>query len=144
MCKYTTNEYCIYLYHMRIWSLHPQHLDTKGLVAPWRETLLAKHVLEGKTKGYTNHPQLNRFKEEKQPLDCINFYLAKIYDEACARGYNFDKSKFQSIAKNPSLKVTQAQVNYEWKQLLKKLKERDTERYSTTKKNGASQCSPAF
>ena len=52
---------------MRIWSLHPKYLDTKGLVALWRETLLAKHVLEGKTKGYRNHPQLDRFKKAQNP-----------------------------------------------------------------------------
>jgi len=60
---------------MRIWSLHPKYLDTKGLVELWRETLLAKHVLEGKTKGYKNHPQLNRFKIYSKPLEAINFYL---------------------------------------------------------------------
>jgi hypothetical protein len=47
---------------MRIWSIHPKYLDIKGLVALWREALLAKHVLEGRTKGYRNHPQLDRFK----------------------------------------------------------------------------------
>ena len=31
---------------MRIWSLHPKYLDAKGVVALWRETLLAKNVLE--------------------------------------------------------------------------------------------------
>lgn len=36
---------------MRIWSIHPKYLDTKGLVALWRETLLAKHVLEEEQKG---------------------------------------------------------------------------------------------
>jgi len=46
---------------MRIWSLHPKYLDTKGLVALWRDALLARHVLQGKTTGYKNHPQLNRF-----------------------------------------------------------------------------------
>ena len=64
---------------MRIWSLHPKYLDSKGLVALWRETLLAKHVLEGKTKGYKNHPQLNRFKEIKDPIGVINQYLSEIY-----------------------------------------------------------------
>ncbi|MGH2666461.1 pyrimidine dimer DNA glycosylase/endonuclease V [Flavobacterium sp.] len=67
---------------MRIWSLHPKYLDTKALVALWRETLLAKHVLEGKTKGYKNHPQLNRFKEAKYPIDSINQYLSEVYFEA--------------------------------------------------------------
>jgi len=44
---------------MRIWSLHPKYLDSKGMVALWREALLAKQVLLNKTKGYKNHPQLN-------------------------------------------------------------------------------------
>ena len=78
---------------MRIWSLHPKYLDTKGLVALWRETLLAKHVLEGKTKGYKKHPQLNRFKCAAVPLDCINQYLSVVYEEALRRGFNFTKNK---------------------------------------------------
>lgn len=37
---------------MRLWSIHPRYLDTKGLVALWRETLLlAQAVLFGNTKG---------------------------------------------------------------------------------------------
>jgi hypothetical protein len=78
---------------MRIWSLHTKYLDSKGLVALWRETLLAKHVLEGKTKGYKNHPQLNRFKALKNPIDGINEYLSMVYFEAKQRGYNFNKEK---------------------------------------------------
>jgi hypothetical protein len=31
---------------MRLWSLHPKYLDTKGLVALWREGLLALSVLQ--------------------------------------------------------------------------------------------------
>jgi hypothetical protein len=71
---------------MRIWSIHPKYLDTKGLVALWRETLLAKCVLEGKTKGYRNHPQLDRFKQADQPRDAIHHYLAVVYNEAFTRG----------------------------------------------------------
>ncbi len=67
---------------MRIWSIHPKYLDTKGLVALWRETLLAKNVLTGNTKGYKNHPQLLRFKNTENPLDAINQYLTEIYKEA--------------------------------------------------------------
>lgn len=52
---------------MRIWSVHPSLLDAKGLVACWRETLLAQKVLQGLTKGYTNHPQLDRFKASSDP-----------------------------------------------------------------------------
>jgi len=39
-----------------------------------QEGLLAKAVLEGKTKGYTAHPQLIRFKEQERPLDAINVF----------------------------------------------------------------------
>lgn len=35
---------------MRLWTLHPKYLDTKGLVALWREALLAQKVLQGKQK----------------------------------------------------------------------------------------------
>ena len=118
---------------MRIWSLHPKYLDTKGLVALWRETLLAKHVLEGKTKGYKNHPQLNRFKKAKQPLSAINTYLSIIHQEATGRGYNFDASKFK-VAKPIKLKVTKGQLEYELKHLLNKLKTRDPKLFREIKK----------
>lgn len=118
---------------MRIWSIHPKYLDTKGLTAVWRETLLAKHVLEGKTKGYTNHPQLIRFKNSEYPLDCINRYLSIIYEEACMRGYNYDQSKFRTDFKACVLPVTTGQVEYEAKHLLKKLQQRDYARYSEYK-----------
>lgn len=129
---------------MRIWSLHPQHLDAKGLVALWRETLLAKHVLEGKTKGYTNHPQLNRFKTCEQPLDAINSYLAAVYDEATARNYNFDASKFNRPAKPVKLNVTKGQVDYELKHLLSKLKIRDPKLYRETRKAVKIKVHPLF
>ena len=32
---------------MRLWSLSPRYLDVKGLVAVWREGLLADAVLLG-------------------------------------------------------------------------------------------------
>ena len=76
---------------MRLWSIHPKYLDTKGLVALWREALLAKKVLKGETKKYINHPQLNRFKELKNPLPFISTYLLYIWKEGEKRGYDFDK-----------------------------------------------------
>ena len=39
---------------MRLWSLRPKYLDSQGLVALWREGLLAQAVLRGKTRGYRN------------------------------------------------------------------------------------------
>lgn len=114
---------------MRIWSIHPKYLDTKGLVALWRETLLAKHVLEGKTKGYKNHPQLNRFKETDNPVACINQYLSFVYHEAVKRHYNFSKEKINWDFKGVTLTVTRGQLDYETEHLLNKLKTRDELKY---------------
>jgi hypothetical protein len=114
---------------MRLWSLHPKHLDSKGLVALWRETLLAKHVLEGKTKGYKNHPQLDRFKKSQNSVESINQYLSIIYQEAVVRGYNFNKSKINWDFTPTIIPVTKGQVNFEITHLLKKLKVRDPEKY---------------
>ena len=110
---------------MRIWSLHPKYLDGKGLVALWRETLLAKKVLEGKTKGYKNHPQLIRFKELKNPLNAINKYLEHISIEAEERNYNFDSRKFTRIKQEERIIVTSGQIHFEFAHLLKKLQKRD-------------------
>src|SRR5690348_843221 len=103
---------------MRIWSIHPKYLDPKGLVALWRETLLGKRVLEGKTKGYLHHPQLNRFKSSSSPLKSLNFYLSAIYEEAKQRNYNFDKNKFKNQKPMNQLTVTQGQLEYEFSHLL--------------------------
>jgi Pyrimidine dimer DNA glycosylase len=117
---------------MRIWSIHPKYLDSKGLVALWREALLAKHVLEGKTKGYRNHPQLTRFKASSRPVDAINLYLSFVYEEATQRGYNFDKSKFRK-SKLRHINVTRSQMKYEFSHLLRKLKIRDSALYNKLK-----------
>ncbi len=118
---------------MRIWSIHPKYLDAKGLVALWRETLLAKNVLEGKTKGYTNHPQLNRFKKLELPLDGIHHYLMEVHQEATRRNYNFNPDKFNSNFKLTTIDVTSGQVEYERIHLLNKLKVRDIQKYERFK-----------
>ncbi len=115
---------------MRIWSIHPQYLDTKGLVALWRETLLAKNVLEGKTTGYKNHPQLIRFKNSDNPLQVINQYLSVVYQESLTRGYHFNKAKFSIDFSPRTLTVTQGQIEYEKQHLFKKLKIRDFNKYN--------------
>jgi len=115
---------------MRLWSLHPSYLDPKGLVALWREALLTQKVLAGKTRGYKNHPQLQRFKEHPDPQAAIAVYLKKVFEEAKARGYLFDECK---IGASPSrirlIKVPQGQVVFEMKHLCQKLKQRDFQRY---------------
>lgn len=114
---------------MRIWSIHPKYLDDKGLVALWRETLLAKNVLEEKTKGYKNHPQLLRFKNSDNPLQSINQYLTAVYQESLTRVYHFNKAKFNFYHEPVILTVTRRQIEYETQHLLKKLKTRDIKRY---------------
>ena len=78
---------------MRLWTISFKYLDAKGLVALWREALLAKNVLAGLTKGYKNHPQLDRFYAHENACEAINAYLAGVYEEACTRGYKFDAAK---------------------------------------------------
>ena len=129
---------------MRLWSVHPKYLDTKGLVALWREALLAKHVLEGRTKGYTNHPQLNRFKRSENPLHCINGYLAVVHQEALNRQYQFDRQKINWGFLPVSLPVTKGQLQYESTHLLNKLKARDQVKYKILKQQLSLDLHPLF
>jgi len=76
----------------------------------WRESLLAKKVLENKTKGYRNHPQLNRFKSCNDPVNAINYYLSEIHKEALKRNFNFDKNKIDWKIKKQQIKVTTGQI----------------------------------
>ena len=114
---------------MRLWSIHPQYLDAQGLLAVWREALLAKKVLLGQTKGYTKHPQLVRFKESGNSLLAINCYLKFIYQESLRRGYHFNSTKFNVADDGIMLDVTTDQLQYEFQHLLKKLKTRDSNCY---------------
>ncbi|GAB4325392.1 MAG: pyrimidine dimer DNA glycosylase/endonuclease V [Bacteroidales bacterium] len=130
---------------MRIWSLHPGYLDAKGLVALWRETLLAKNVLEGKTKGYRNHPQLIRFKKAVDSVSAINHYLKPVYDESVRRGYHFDRNKFSTENfYQERLTVTRGQLEYEWNHLLKKLRKRDIKKYHELSDVKIIECHPLF
>jgi hypothetical protein len=106
---------------MRLWSLHPRYLDPQGLVALWREALLAKAVLRGETRGYTRHPQLERFRAHPQPRLAINAYLAAVHDEASRRGYAFDRSKIGPRRAVEPIPVTAGQLALEWQHLRQKL-----------------------
>lgn len=110
---------------MRLWSLHPRHLDPQGLVALWREGLLARHVLHGLTRGYRNHPQLDRFKAHANPEHAIDAYLAVVQEEATARGYNFDRSKLGPVLRVEPIAVTRGQLEHERTHLLAKLAQRN-------------------
>jgi hypothetical protein len=106
---------------MRLWSLHPKYLDPQGLVALWREALLAKAVLRGGTRGYTRHPQLERFKAHPYPRSAINAYLAAVQAEAVYRGYAFDRSKIGPARLVQSIPVSSGQLAFEWRHLQNKL-----------------------
>jgi hypothetical protein len=109
---------------LRLWSINPEYLDRAGLLAVWREALLAQKVLQGKTKGYTNHPQLKRFKNHRFPQRAIASYLSGIWKEAKRRGYNFDPEKIGAKGKVEKIQVTRGQLKYEFGLLREKLKRR--------------------
>lgn len=110
---------------MRLWSIHPAYLDTKGLVACWRESLLAQKVLFGETKGYKNHPQLERFRNaDSHDMLLVGMYLLGIYRESERRGMNFDYDKIRKPLPTQPLPVTTDQLHYEIKHLVGKLQKR--------------------
>lgn len=106
---------------MRLWSLHPRYLDTKGLVALWREGLLARAVLDGRTRGYQRHPQLERFRAHAAPLAAIDAYLAVVVEESLIRGYRFDAGKLGPVLAVEPIEVTAGQLALEWRHLGDKL-----------------------
>ncbi|OGN91246.1 MAG: hypothetical protein A2Y88_08970 [Chloroflexi bacterium RBG_13_48_10] len=114
---------------MRLWSLHPSYLDSKGLVACWREGLLARKVLRGETKGYRNHPQLQRFRIQDDPVAAIDQYLLAILVEADQRGFTFDHGKIKVHPESIVIPVTNGQLEFELSHLRSKLKQRDSEKY---------------
>jgi Pyrimidine dimer DNA glycosylase len=110
---------------MRLWSLHPKYLDAKGLVAVWREGLLALKVLKGETIGYRRHPQLARFRTYKKPVEAVECYLWQIYLESRKRGYLFNSKKIGKPRISSKLKVTEGQLRFELVHLRSKLKTRN-------------------
>ncbi len=129
---------------MRLWSLHPEYLDTKGLVALWREGIMARNVLEGKTKGYKNHPQLERFKKQDDPVLMIDTYLLNVYNESKKRKYNFKRDKIGFKFSDSKIEVTEGQMLYELKHLKRKLMLRDFKRYETLMKVVFPRPNPVF
>lgn len=129
---------------MRLWSISPAYLDSKGLVALWREALLAQNVLAGNTRGYKNHPQLTRFKETSNPLGAIASYLCIVAQEADARGYNFDKSKIINKRYTRQIPVNTGQLAFEFKHLLRKLEIRAPDRCKALKNTRTINIPPLF
>ncbi len=118
---------------MRLWSIHPKYLDRMGLVALWREGLLAQKVLLGRTRGYTAHPQLDRFRACSDPVRAVGCYLSEILKEAGRRGYHFDGSKIARRGTCRKMKVRKGQIEHEWGHLLRKLRARAPAQYKVNK-----------
>lgn len=113
---------------MRLWSLHPKYLDRQGLLALWREALLAQKVLQNRTRGYKNHPQLERFKKSGEPVAAIAAYLRAVHSEAAHRGYAFDRTKIVRAKPAQRIRCTRGQILHEFDHLKSKLRRRDRPR----------------
>jgi len=109
---------------VRIWSVHPRFLDRQGLLGCWRETLLAQAVLAGDTRGYTRHPQLERFRAAADPMGAVGAYLRGLADDGERRGYRLDRRRIRTADSRIRLEVAIGQLEHEWLRLGAKLEGR--------------------
>ncbi len=130
--------------NMRLWSLHPKYLDSRGLVALWRESLLAQAVLRDETIGYRKHPQLERFRNHPTPLAAISRYLQAVHGESVLRGYTFDRSRIKRATALASLTVTTGQLQHEWAHLMNKLQARSPAHYRKWRETSEPEAHPLF
>ncbi|MEN6461625.1 MAG: pyrimidine dimer DNA glycosylase/endonuclease V [Syntrophomonas sp.] len=129
---------------MRLWSIHPKYLDAAGLVALWRESLLAQKVLQEETTGYKNHPQLIRFKKHPYPQMAIASYLNGVWIEATQRGYSFNREKIGAGFTELKILVTRGQLDYEFTWLCQKLQRRDPVKCQQIVTIPVIECHPLF
>ncbi len=129
---------------MRLWSLHPKYLDSRGLTALWREALLAQKVLHLATQGYRKHPQLERFHSHPDPQAAIATYLQYVHEESVSRGYRFDAAKISPLWTTRRIPCTTGQLQYEKERLERKLKSRDAARYRELRSLDTIEAHPLF
>ena len=129
---------------MRLWTVHPQYLDPRGLVAAWREALLAQKVLAGATKGYRHHPQLLRFRSQADPLAAIASFLIGIAEEAQRRSYHFDSEKIFPPRFCGQIPETRGQLIFEWLHLKAKLRARAPLRFGQVQRIKSPRPHPLF
>ena len=130
---------------MRLWSLHPKHMDSRGLVALWREGLLAQAVLRGKTTGYRHHPQLMRFRAQDAPRSFIAAYLKVVHAESVKRGYRFDAHRIACGGSTTGrIDVTRGQVDFEWNHLMRKLEAREQDWHALQLAGSGPRAHPLF
>ena len=111
---------------MRLWTLHPKYLDAKGLVAAWREALLAQAVLRDRN-DWLPKPSST---DPVPPLTLTGSKYRVLSSRAACRG----KPAWVSVRPRKDrlprggrsrLKATLGQLGYEWKHLRAKLAIRD-------------------
>lgn len=129
---------------MRLWTLHPGYLDPQGLVALWREALLAQRVLLGATRGYRHHPQLERFRQARDPVASIASFLLAVAAEADERGYRFDRSLVVAEPATEQLEATTGQLSFEAQHLGSKLARRNPALLSRLPQAGTPKAHPLF
>ena len=129
---------------MRLWTIHPKYLDPQGLVALWREALLARAVLRGETVGYRHHPQLDRFRAHPAPRTAINAYLLAVLEESQSRSYSFDARKVGPVRGQVELPATTGQIAHEWRHLLGKLRRRSPQLFAQVRVITEPQPHPLF
>ena len=129
---------------MRLWTLHPRYLDTQGLTALWRESLLARAVLRGETRGYKHHAQLLRFQLHLDPCRAIDTYLHGVHAESLARGYRFDPGKLGGTQTDLPIIATSGQLAHEWQHLLGKLQLRSPALFTQWNASDPPQPHPTF
>ncbi len=129
---------------MRLWTLHPRYLDTRGLVALWREALLAQAVLRGQTRGYRRHPQLARFRAAPAPVAMIAAYLRVVQAEGTRRGFRLDAGRIARAGHVAPRPTTRGQMMYEWRHLMDKLSQRDPARFRVLRRIRRPSAHPLF
>ena len=129
---------------MRLWSVHPKYLDPRGLVALWREGLLAQAVLRGRTRGYRHHPQLQRFLAQPSPVAAIAAYLRVVHEESVRRGYSFAADRISTVRGSGNMTVTRGQLMHEWNHLLAKLAVRDPQSFQHLARMARPRAHPLF
>lgn len=111
---------------MCLWSVHPQYLDKHGLMALWREGLLAQKALCASAAVSQSNPQLRRFKNNDNPLRAIGTYLSFVAAEGARQGYNLNHEKIlYPNFDQEVIPVDASQIAFEAERLKNKLRIRD-------------------
>lgn len=77
------------------------------------------------------------------PVAGIGCYLQHVATEAAVRGYRFDTGRIINSYQSSTMAVTDGQLQFEWTHLLRKLSERDPERWRT-QRHSSPQPHPMF